>query len=103
MRRNLRWLDLAAPAPEDVRVRNWDSARIKMPINGGLVIEQQLLIRAVRNSHDVDVLEFRPRFAPVAMRQNMVAADFPTRLNFTTGRHRPMKQRVEPRDTHAAR
>src|SRR5882672_2990314 len=103
MRRNLRWLNLAASAPEDVCVSDRDAGCGKMPIDRSLVIQQQLFIRAMRNSHDVDVLEFRPRFAPVAMRQNMVAADFPTRLNFTTGRHRPMKQRVEPRDTHAPR
>src|SRR6266853_4901513 len=103
MRRNLRWLNLAATAPENICVRNWDAGQIEMPIDSGLMIEEQLFVSTMRHGHDVDVLEFRPCFAPVAMRQNMVAADFSTRLNFTTGRHRPMKQRVEPCHTHAAR
>ena len=47
-----------------------------MSINGRFVIEQQLLVSAVRHGHDVNVLEFRASFAPVAMRQNMVASDF---------------------------
>ena len=68
MRRNLRWFDFAASAPEDVRVRNGYAARLKMPINGRLVIEQQLFIRAMRDGHDVDILEFGARFAPVTMR-----------------------------------
>ena len=74
-----------------------------MLINRRLMIEEQSLIRAVRHSHDVDVLEFRPRFAPVAMRQDMMSSDFAARFNFTAGRYRPMKQRVESRHTHAAR
>src|SRR4029077_14553191 len=68
MRRNLRWLDLAASAPENVRVREGKAAGLKMPINGRLVIEWQLFIEAMRHSHDVDVLKFCSRFAPVAMR-----------------------------------
>ena len=68
MRRNLRWFDLAASAPEDVCVSDREIARGKMPINGGLVIEQQLFIGAMRNGHDVDILEFGTRFAPVTMR-----------------------------------
>ena len=74
-----------------------------MPIDSGFVIEQQLLISAVRHGHNVDVLEFRARFTPVAMRQNVVPAYFAARFNFTTVRHRPMKQRVESGDPHTAR
>jgi hypothetical protein len=37
-------------------------------INGCFVIEQQLFIGAVRHGHDVDVLELRSRFTPIAMR-----------------------------------
>ena len=102
VRRNFRWLDLAASALENVCVRNWNSARVQMSIDGGLMIEEQLFVSAVCHGHDVDVLEFQPCFAPVAVRQDMVTADFATRFNFTTGRHCPMKQRVESRDPHAA-
>jgi len=67
------------------------------------MIQEQSLIRAVRDSHDVNIPEFRSRFAPVAMRQDMMSPDFSARLNFAAGRYRPMKQRVESRHTHAAR
>jgi hypothetical protein len=39
-----------------------------MLIDGRLMIEEQSLICTVRHSHDIDVLEFRAGFAPVAMR-----------------------------------
>ena len=74
-----------------------------MLINGGFMIEEQLFISTMRHSHDIDVPKFRPRFTPVAMRQNMVTAHLAAHFNFTTRRHRPMKQRVEPRDADAAR
>ena len=74
-----------------------------MPIDSGFVVQQQLFIGAVRHGHDVHVPEFRARFAPVAMRQDMMSPDFAARFNFTAGRYRPMKQRIEPRHTNAAR
>ena len=74
-----------------------------MSIDGRLVIKEQLFVSAVRYGHDVDILEFRSGFAPVAMRQNMVPADFAARFDFTTLRHRPMKQRIESCDPHTAR
>jgi hypothetical protein len=39
-----------------------------MLINRRLVLQEQSLIRTVRNSHDVDVPEFRAGFPPIAMR-----------------------------------
>ena len=48
-----------------------------MLINRRLMIEEQSFIRAVRHSHDVDVPEFRPGFAPVAMRQDMMSPTSP--------------------------
>src|SRR4029453_7656711 len=101
VRRNLRWFDLAAPAPENIRVRNGDAAQPKMLIDGRLVIQEQLFISAVRHSHDVYVLEFRPGLAPVAMRQNMMAADLAACFDFTTRRYCPVKQGVESRNTDA--
>ena len=91
MRRNLRWLDLAATTPENVCIGDREVAQAKVLINGRLVIEKQLFIRAVRHGHDVDVLEFRPRFAPVTMRQNMMTANLAARFNFTTRGHGPVK------------
>src|SRR5437870_4634156 len=94
---------LAASAPKNICVRNRVASQIEMPIDSHLMIEEQLFISAVRHGHDVDVLEFRPCFAPVTVRQNMVTPDFAARFNFATGRHCPMKQCVESRDAHAAR
>src|SRR4029079_15901503 len=99
MRRNLRRFDFAAPTPEDVRVRDWNPARIKMPINSSFVLQQQLFVGAVRHGHDVDVSEFRAGLAPVTMRQDMMSANFAARSNFAAGRYCPMKQRVESRHT----
>src|SRR6266513_4191439 len=103
MQRNFRRLDLAAPAPEDVCIGDRNAARLEMSINGRFVLKQQLFVRSVRNSHDVYILEFRAGFAPIAMRQNMMSPDFAARLDFAPRRHRPMKKRVEARDTHSAR
>ena len=74
-----------------------------MLIDSCFVIEQWLFISAVRHRHDVDILEFRPGFAPVAMRQNVVTPDFATSLDFAALRNRPMKQCVESGDPHSAR
>ncbi len=68
-----------------------------MSIYGGFVIEQQLLVGAVRDGHDVDVLKFGTRFTPITMRENVMPPDFATRFNLTTWRHRPVKKRVESR------
>src|SRR6266853_3278067 len=103
VRRDLRRLDLTASAPENVCVRNWNSACVQMSIDGGLMIEQQLFISAVCHGHDIDVLEFRAGFAPITMRQDMVTTNLAACFNFTAGWDRPMKQRVEARDAHTAR
>src|SRR6266481_6668850 len=72
-----------------------------MSIDCGLVIEEPLFVGAVRHRHDVHVLKFRAGFAPVAMSENMVPPNFAAGLDFATGWHRPMKQRVETRDPNA--
>src|SRR5262249_22312235 len=102
-RRDFGGLDLAASTPENICVRNWNSAHVQMPINGDLMAEKQLFVSAVRHGHNVDVLEFRSGLAPITMRQDMMTTDLAARFNFTAGRHRPMKQRVETRDAHTAR
>ena len=74
-----------------------------MSIYRCFVREQQLLVRAVRDCHDIDVLEFGTGLAPIAMRQNVMPADFTAGLDLAVRRHRPMKQSVKARDPHPAR
>src|SRR6266699_3804322 len=72
-----------------------------MSIYRRLVIEEPLLVGAVRDRHDVDILEFRTGFTPVTMGQDVVPADFAAGLDLAPGRHRPMKQSIETRDANA--
>ncbi len=69
-----------------------------MSIYRGLVIEKPFSVGAVRHRHDVHVLKFGAGFAPVAMSQDVVSANFAAGFNFAPGGHRPMKQGVEARD-----
>ena len=101
-RRNFGRLDLAAPAPKHVGVRNRDIAHAQVLIDRSLMIEQQSLICAVRYSHDIDVLEFGAGFAPVALRSNVMPPDLTSGLNFAARRHCPVKKSVESCDTYAA-
>src|SRR5260370_21868351 len=94
-------LDLATPTPESVCVRNGDAGRTKMSIYGRLVFQEQLFVGAVRNGHDVDVLEFGARLAPVTVSKNVMPADFASGFHFATRRHGPMTKFVESRDTNA--
>ena len=69
-----------------------------MPIYRGFVVEEPLFVRAVCHRHNVHVLKFRAGFAPVAMSQDVVPANFAAGFNFAPGGHRPMKQSIEARD-----
>src|SRR5204863_9513722 len=89
VRRNLRGLDLAAPTPENVRVRNRDAIQAQLFVYGRFVIEKDLFIRAVRDTRAVDVLNFRGCFPPVTVRQNVMPPDLAARLDLTARRHRP--------------
>src|SRR5438105_12131953 len=75
---------------------------MKMSIYGRFVFEEQLFVGAVRNGHDVDVLEFGARLAPVTVSKSVIPANFAPRLNFASRRHGPMKKCVESRNTTAA-
>ena len=75
---------------------------MKMPIYGRFVFEERLFVRAVRHGHDVNVLEFGARLAPVSMGENVMSAHFASGFKFASGRHRPMKQCVESRDANTA-
>src|SRR4051812_23109787 len=54
-RRDLRGLDLAASAPEHVRVEDRNPGFTEMLVDGRLVVQHDLLGGAVRDRHDVDV------------------------------------------------
>ena len=45
---------------------------MKMSIYGRFVIEEQLFVGAVCNGHDVDVLEFGARLAPITVSKNVM-------------------------------
>jgi hypothetical protein len=72
-------------------------------IDGAFMFEKQFLIGPVRDRHDVDVAKFGAGFAPVAMGQDMVPADFAARFEFASRRHGPMEKSVEPRDPNTRR
>jgi hypothetical protein len=62
-----------------------------------LVCEHEVAIRAVRDGHDVHVAKLGASLAPVAMRENVEPSDFAASLELAPLRHRPMKERIEPR------
>ena len=101
-RRNLGRFDLASTAPKDVCVGHRDSFRLQMSIYRSFVLEQQLLVRAVRDSHDIDIFEFTTGLAPIAVSQNVMPSDFTAGFDLAARRHRPMKQSVKARDPHPA-
>ena len=67
------------------------------------MLEKKLLVRPMRHGHDIDIAEFRARFAPVTMGQDMMPPDFAPCLDFAAGRYRPMKKSVEAGHPHAGR
>src|SRR5437764_3810033 len=73
-----------------------------MPINCFLVLQQQFFVGAVGNRHDIDIVKFMSGFAPVTMSQNMMPTDFAAGFNFSSGRHRPMEQRIESGNSYTA-
>src|SRR6266542_5986235 len=91
-RRDLRRLDLAAAAPEHVRVRDWDADLREVLVDGLLVREHEILLRPVRHRHDVHVAELRAALAPVAVREDVEAPDLASRLDLAAGRHGPVEE-----------
>ena len=55
----------------------------------------------MRDSHDIDVLEFRAGFAPVTMSQNVVPADFAAGFHLAALRHGPVEKRIETSNADA--
>ena len=72
-----------------------------MAIDRSFVREDQLFVRAVRDAHDVDVVKIRAAFAPISVGHDVKSADLLTCFDFPAGRDRPVKQRIEFRDTLA--
>jgi hypothetical protein len=100
-RRDLRGLDLAAAAPEDVgvadrRCRLRADARRSRPC-----ARARLLVEPVRDAHDVDVAELRAALAPVGVRHDVVAPDLAPGVDLAARRHRPVEERVVARDAFA--
>ena len=73
-----------------------------MRVDCRFVLEQPRFVGAVRDGHDIDVPKFRTAFAPVTMCEDMMPSHLTAHFNLATRRHRPMKERVEPRHSHAA-
>ena len=101
--RDFRGLDLAAAAPEDVRVENRKAGLFEMTVDGGFVLQHELFVGAVGDGHDVHVGEFRPTFPPVGVGEDMVAADLTTSFDLTTGGNPPVEECVVSRDALAGR
>ena len=72
-----------------------------MLVDRRLVRAHEIAVGAVRDGHDVDVVEFGAAFAPVTMGQDVMAPDFPARLVFASGGDRPVEERVEAGDALA--
>src|SRR5690349_10141993 len=100
--RNFRRLDLTAAAPKNIRIRNRNIFRSEMRVDRRLVLEQSRSVSTVRDGHDVDVPKLRTAFAPVTMCEDMMSSHLTTYFNLAAGRHRPMKETVEPRYAHTA-
>src|ERR1041384_342118 len=92
--RNLARFDFAAATPEHVRVAHLDPGFFKMPVDCSLVCEQQLLVGAVGDAHDVDVMKLGAAFPPVGVRHDVVPADCLARVDLALRRHGPVKQGV---------
>src|SRR4051794_19612398 len=73
-----------------------------MLVDRRLVFEQTRFLSPVRHRHDVHVLELGPAFAPITVRQNMMAPDFRAGLHFTPGWDGPVKEPVKSRYPHTA-
>ena len=72
-----------------------------MFVDGGLVRADEIAVSAVRDGHDVDVVEFGAALAPVAVGEDVVSADFAARLDFASGGNGPMEEGVEAGDALA--
>src|ERR1051325_178575 len=89
LRNDFTRLDLTAAAPEDVRVTHGDAAILEMLVDRSFVRENQLLLAAVRHTHNVDVAKFGTCFAPIGVRHDVMPPYFAPGFNLAPRRHRP--------------
>src|SRR6185503_18320185 len=100
-RRNLRRFDLAASAPEHVGVENGHAHLSDMPVYRFLVLQHELFVGAMRDTHDVHVRELGAAFAPIGVGKNVMPSDFPAGFYLSAGGNAPMEERVVTRDALA--
>ena len=67
---------------------------VEVLVDGGLVGEDEFLVRAVGDAHDVDVAELRAAFAPVGVGHDVEAADLPAGFDLAAGGDGPVEQGV---------
>ncbi len=93
-RRNFAGFDLASSTPEDVGVARGDSDGGKVFVDGGFVGEDFFAVGAVGDAHDVDVVELRAAFTPVAVGHDVKAADLAARIILAARGDGPMEKGV---------
>ncbi len=98
---DLAGFDLAATAPEDVGVFNWDAARLEVGVDGGFVLHDEVAIGAVDDTHDIDIAELGAAFAPIAVGHDGVAADLASGAFLHADGDFPMEEAVESGDANA--
>src|SRR5690606_28682007 len=102
-RADLARLDLAATAPEDVRVLNRNADAFQVAVDGRLVGEHGVLVGAVDDAHDVDVGEAFAALAPVAVGHDRVATHLGAAAFLHALGHLPVEEGVEAGDADAGR
>src|SRR5581483_6078758 len=96
-RRYLGRLDFAASSPEDIGIPEVDAGFPQMGVDSRLVREHHVLVQPMRHGHDVDVVKLLAAFAPIRMRDDMVAPDFTARVELLSRWNRPVEQRIVAR------
>ena len=67
---------MGAEGPEDVGVGCGDVDVGEVAVDDGFVVAEDMLVGAVGDGHDVDVVEFFGGLAPVAVGEDVEAGDF---------------------------
>ena len=66
-----------------------------MAVNRSFVFQNEILVRAMDDAHDVHIAKLGAALAPVAMRHDGMAADLRARALLHALRHAPVEQAVE--------
>ena len=62
-----------------------------MLVDRCFVLKNHRLVRAMSDTHHIDVAKLRPAFPPIRMGHDMMTTDFAPGLDFSSRRHRPME------------